>query len=1113
MASQRVAAVLSSQDNIRPDDGDDRRDDARPADDRMLSDEEIGIRRPSPGVILALAAWAALSVATGGADLVRPAFWFSSAGITLVVVAVLPIFAVVALQLVRDHMAMLSRQQDRLGRLVAQAVGPEPATGGNIVSIRHAVHRELASFNEQLDRSLDRTAEIESVIRKEVATLEQTFADNERRMLGLVQELARQRETVLSATDQVREVVKVNREALNGELAALSTEVLEAGNYARGVVEEVSVEIKAEMAARGTEFAHALREVVLREVRPVGEMLDAHVRGITGLLAEGNGSLMSSLRSQGDALVSSMQDAWSRIASDLAEQVGGGERTAARMVDVMQESIGSNINRLEGLVERSRLQVLGALDSAAEQTTQRLSEVGVAAAEAIESRTDAISRDLDTRLGALSTVLEQGTTRFVPALDRHSAAIERAIGFEASLEQSTTRLVDILDRQAGEVASGLAGHLRSFQSQLAEHAGEISDGLTGKLDLAIGSLDDGTRRFEGALRNVEDTITVASDRLAISVATYNADFARGVEQFGDLVAESSERIDEQMSRGMSELTRTLERGASGVGAVLGDGTRQVDGLLEQRLAETRSAIDARLQQLRTTGDGQRAELESVFETGTASLSGLLARSAETLETAAAAADRRMIEATARMGGDLDALGAKLGSQIDGFAGTARDRIADATRASLVEMDLRMGEVSASFGARLDPVYETLDVRAREFEATVNAFATGVDRQTGRLHKVLSHSTQAVGQTFGQGLDRLDEVLLGHIEQARTLVNGFTDEEARRLEGQVAMLSRLLDDGARGIGQRLDSGLAQVGALLDARLDQTGALLGGFADKEAAALERHTEVLSRTLDSRSDILDSIMRTRGQDFTDRLFAAARHFEEGLDRTGRSLESVLRSGQTDLDERLEARAQALQEALRRTLDIVAQETAERARQADANLLAAAGQVNAAIDGATASVLANLEKRMTAIEAQLKAEIVAATTAFDDGAERVAGAVAHASSSLEQRIDGDVAAARDALEASLGAASRTLSDGVEDVRQQLSSQVERLLIRLGAHEKSATARMDEAAASVGENTRRAAEVTAQRLVGLNGALVQALTSLGTTRTPPAGRRPRVEVVTDAAE
>ena len=72
-------------------------------------------------------------------------------------------------------------------------------------------------------------------------------------------------------------------------------------------------------------------------------------------------------------------------------------------------------------------------------------------------------------------------------------------------------------------------------------------------------------------------------------------------------------------------------------------------------------------------------------------------------------------------------------------------------------------------------------------------------------------------------------------------------------------------------------------------------------------------------------------------------------------------------------------------------------------------------------------------------------------------------------------------------------------------------LVLWSAAHEKTAAGRMENAAANVGESTRKAAEQTAERLVTLNGALVQVLNSLSTPRT--AARKAKPEALPDAAE
>ena len=76
MASQRVAAILTSRGDVPGEDGPDESRDRRVIDDIAPADDVVGVRPPALGICAALAAWTVLTLATAGAELARPAFWF-----------------------------------------------------------------------------------------------------------------------------------------------------------------------------------------------------------------------------------------------------------------------------------------------------------------------------------------------------------------------------------------------------------------------------------------------------------------------------------------------------------------------------------------------------------------------------------------------------------------------------------------------------------------------------------------------------------------------------------------------------------------------------------------------------------------------------------------------------------------------------------------------------------------------------------------------------------------------------------------------------------------------------------------------------------------------------
>jgi hypothetical protein len=1157
-------------------------------------------------LVLSLLVWGGLILAIAGAEnggaLFSSEFWLSSKGVGILGEIVLPTIFVLLLQAIAGRLRDVSRQNDEIRTAIARLAEPESATSGKIVSIRHVVHKELASLNEHLDRSLNKTSEIEAVIKREVGTLETSFAENERRMLGLVQELARQRETVTIATEQVRDVVRTNREALNGEFAALAAQMLEAGNYARGVVEEVGFELKGELASQSSDFAESLRRMVDDKIQPISEMLAGQVQSIDALLSNGGGGLISTFETQGQSLISNLDATWNRIGGDLANQSRLADEMAVRLTGVVDQSLESSVNRLESRIRSASLEILGVLDNGAEQAAQKIVAVAANSIDTLDVRIESLHSGLDAQVGRFSHLAESTAERLIPALERHNDKLERAIELEQAFDQTTTRLSGVLTEQAAIFVDALSRNAAEFQAKLSDQTNVMSDGLAGKLDRVVGTLEDGSKRFESTLQNVQDTISLASDKLTIAVAEHNVEFAQRVNQIETLVADGSERIDEHLSRGVADLSVALDAGSHTVDAIMGSRTEHIREALAEALSGADTAFAAGLAEFDGVQTGHQEKLRSVLEAATGSIADLIESGRGMLASASDKTRQEMVDATARFGGAVRDLQARFSSDLEAFSVAARTSLADTGADSVSLLDTRMAEITAVLQDRVNGIYNSLDARTREFEANITQFGSNIDTQTTRLHRVIGQRSEAIEQGIQQGVGRFDEAMSTHLERTNGVIEHFLKEESETFRRQLDTLTQALDDQSEGLERRLAAISAAIGShgkefesrivefasaiesqagrlhktitlksqsleqnveqgvdairdMLSTHLKQTQNLTEQFVEEETSNFDRQIDVFARTLDGRAEILDSIIRTRGADFTDQLYSSAREFEEQLTSTSRTIENTVRAGGAELQEQLTGRTAEMQIALdiglRRALSTanahiddvnarlssatnelgdlldrksgaLAKSVSESAGALERVLDVGAGKIDTMLtlesqhlaDALAGNVVAlgnTIEARAGEMISNLRAQAGAVVTALDESSDKVAQAVEGAARDLDKTTRDSVSGAKATFEKSTEVVTRLLNSSVEATQQQVSSNVESLLSRLAAHERTATSRMENAAANVGENTRKAAELTAERLVTLNGALVQVLSSLGTAR--PTTRKAKPEALPDAAE
>ena len=102
---------------------------------------------------------------------------------------------------------------------------PEVTAADKVASVGQAVRREVNALGDGLERALSRAGELEVMIHNEVTALERTYSDNESRMRALIQELASQREAVITNTERVREAITESHTGLVFDLDMISQRI------------------------------------------------------------------------------------------------------------------------------------------------------------------------------------------------------------------------------------------------------------------------------------------------------------------------------------------------------------------------------------------------------------------------------------------------------------------------------------------------------------------------------------------------------------------------------------------------------------------------------------------------------------------------------------------------------------------------------------------------------------------------------------------------------------------------------------------------------------------------------------------------------------------------
>src|SRR6266566_3633918 len=99
---------------------------------------------------------------------------------------------------------------------------PETIAKESIVSVGQAIRREVAAMGDGVERALARAAELEALVHNEVAALERAYNDNELRIRGLIEDLANQRDTMVTQAEQVRSAISGVHVGLTQDIGSVS---------------------------------------------------------------------------------------------------------------------------------------------------------------------------------------------------------------------------------------------------------------------------------------------------------------------------------------------------------------------------------------------------------------------------------------------------------------------------------------------------------------------------------------------------------------------------------------------------------------------------------------------------------------------------------------------------------------------------------------------------------------------------------------------------------------------------------------------------------------------------------------------------------------------------
>ncbi|MCI0465711.1 MAG: apolipoprotein A1/A4/E family protein, partial [Beijerinckiaceae bacterium] len=430
---------------------------------------------------------------------------------------------------------------------------PETIATEQLVTLSQAIRREVASMGDGIERALARASELETLVRSEVSNLERSYSDNERRIRALVDELATERESILTNADRVRGAIALAQENVSRDLSGASARFAESVGEAAGRVtaslNSKGEDIKAALIQGRDELVGQLTthgSDLVRRLVDSGQQATASLTGasdgiartlaerttdLDGRLKTAREALAADLEIRGDALAQRLDAAGAQIADIVSSR---GDTLAAR--------VSESCDRLHEVVA---VQGIGLSDN--------LAAMGERIGGLIAGRTAEARKAFEQSAEVLGTLINENQARLHARFEQHGTELhkrfaETADATAARLAGHTEALHKQVSASVAETLAALANDTQRMHSQLASTARDTVETLTQHTAALNEHLDATSYATLTAL-------TTRTGQLQERLAATSAETLGALSAHWD---EMSEKLEMTAQRSVSALTSSTD---------------------------------------------------------------------------------------------------------------------------------------------------------------------------------------------------------------------------------------------------------------------------------------------------------------------------------------------------------------------------------------------------------------------------------------------------------------------------------------------------------------------------------------------------------------------------
>ncbi len=772
-------------------------------------------------------------LAGGGQDLAAIFGTLDFAGaVAVILLPVLGFFAVAILARRAQDLRIAAASMTRAAVRLAE---PETTAADKIATVGQAVRREVTALADGLERALSRAGELEVMIHNEVTVLDKTYSENESRMRGLIQELASQRDSVITNSERVREAISESHSGLVFDLDMIAqriagtiqergneltsamnnagnvlqqsfgekstsfislvdgrtTELLSALDDSAGRLNLALEERTSSVSAAFEERTHELASVIDMRMNAITEALDTRAvslneaigertAAISSVLRDDGGKMLSDLRDHGQEVGGALDAIGLRIANEISTRAGEAEVTMTRLTGQMEEMVSTQINAMQSRMHSAVLEISATVDESSEQARLSLVGAGAQSLAQFETRVDEVSLVIDTRIKSFDNVISEKGDILTNALENYTSGFaSRANVLELALDEKTGRFNDQISQRTREMAATITGRADQITQTLAQR----TETLTSVLD--------------GTTGQISSVIETRTQELANAIEQHGAN-AR------DKIDISLQNVTETMDSRSSELTQMITVRVSEVNDSLGRG---IDNAIA-RINDAETGINARVDAAAATVNQSASLTADLIEAGVSSarkaITDVVDQRLGTLpEAITARADitaDRLASLNETISNTMNKTSSELETSATRIEETINQRIVVAARGLSGDVEQSAARMDVAVRAALEKITGVADrfeslVRidaaqsAENLGQQVEQISRTLSEKTGQFAHLVSQKSAELNTSLQSHGNILSEALQANAQEAQTIMSATTSRMMSEVTGALEKLNQ------------------------------------------------------------------------------------------------------------------------------------------------------------------------------------------------------------------------------------------------------------------------------------------------------------------------------------